>query len=134
MPHRVGSVCVLAHRSPCLPGGPSAVVADGASDIDYAQLFMVCRSSRRFSRCVSSNGDPPDPRLLAIGLRIRALREERQLSLEELAHRSDLSFRGLIYIEHGRRNPGVLTLLKIADGLEVSPAALFDTSAADSAR
>jgi transcriptional regulator with XRE-family HTH domain len=75
---------------------------------------------------VSSNGDPPDPRLLAIGLRIRALREERQLSLEELAHRSDLSFRGLIYIEHGRRNPGVLTLLKIAEGLGVLPAALFD--------
>lgn len=61
-----------------------------------------------------------------MGLRIRALREQQQLSLEELAHRSDLSFRGLIYIEHGRRNAGVLTLLKIADGLGVPPAALFE--------
>ncbi|MFF2469811.1 helix-turn-helix domain-containing protein, partial [Streptomyces mirabilis] len=35
--------------------------------------------------------------------------------------RSGLSFRGLIYIEHGRRNPGVLTILDIAKGLEVQP-------------
>ena len=55
------------------------------------------------------------------------MREERKLSLEELAHLSDMSFRGLIYIEHGRRNAGVLTILKIADGLGVSPARLFDT-------
>jgi len=67
-------------------------------------------------------------------MRIRALREQRSLSLEELAHRSDLSFRGLIYIEHGRRNASVLTLLKIADGLEVSPGALFDTGEADPLR
>jgi transcriptional regulator with XRE-family HTH domain len=54
------------------------------------------------------------------------LREEREPTLEELADLSELSFRGLIYIEHGRRNAGVLTLLKIADGLAVSPAALFE--------
>ncbi|MBS2548997.1 helix-turn-helix transcriptional regulator [Catenulispora sp. NL8] len=78
---------------------------------------------------MSSAGEPPDPRLLALGLRIRKLRDARQLSLEELAHLSDLSFRGLIYIEHGRRNPGVLTLLKIADGLGVLPQGLFDDEA-----
>ena len=78
---------------------------------------------------MSSAGEPPDPRLLALGLRIRKLRDARQLSLEELAHLSDLSFRGLIYIEHGRRNPGVLTLLKIADGLGVLPQDLFDDEA-----
>ncbi|WP_228555888.1 helix-turn-helix domain-containing protein [Catenulispora pinisilvae] len=86
---------------------------------------MVLRSLRRFSRHVSSTGDSPEPRLLKLGLRIRQLREEQDLSLEELAHRSDLSFRGLIYIEHGRRNAGVPTLLKIADGLGISPADLF---------
>ncbi|WP_223297248.1 helix-turn-helix domain-containing protein [Catenulispora acidiphila] len=78
---------------------------------------------------MSSADDPPDPRLLALGLRIRTLREARQLSLEELAHLSDMSFRGLIYIEHGRRNAGVLTLLKIAEGLRVSPKDLFDGEA-----
>lgn len=81
---------------------------------------------------MSSAGDSPDPRLLALGLRIRKLREARQLSLEELAHLSDLSFRGLIYIEHGRRNAGVLTLLKIAEGLGVSPKDLFDDDVRES--
>jgi transcriptional regulator with XRE-family HTH domain len=64
-------------------------------------------------------------------MRIRRLREERDLSLEELAERSELSFRGLIYIEHGRRNAGVLTLLKIADGLGVAPARLFEDTQPD---
>ncbi|MET9973081.1 helix-turn-helix transcriptional regulator [Streptomyces sp. NPDC006356] len=43
-------------------------------------------------------------------MQIRRLREERGYSLEELAERSGLSFRGLIYIEHGQRSPSVLTL------------------------
>ncbi|MGW5335162.1 helix-turn-helix domain-containing protein [Streptomyces bauhiniae] len=37
-------------------------------------------------------------------MQIRRLREERGYSLEELAERSGLSFRGLIYIEHGQRS------------------------------
>lgn len=68
----------------------------------------------------------PDPRLVSLGVQIRRLREERGYSLEQLAERSGLSFRGLIYIEHGRRNPGVLTILGIASGLNVAPARLFD--------
>jgi transcriptional regulator with XRE-family HTH domain len=37
-----------------------------------------------------------------------------------------LSFRGLIYIEHGRRNPSVLTILRIASGLDTAPGRLLD--------
>ncbi|MFF5147545.1 helix-turn-helix domain-containing protein [Streptomyces sp. NPDC013157] len=59
-------------------------------------------------------------------MQIRRLREERGYSLEQLAERSGLSFRGLIYIEHGRRNPSVLTILSIASGLNVAPAQLFE--------
>lgn len=72
------------------------------------------------------NSPPPDARLHAFGLNIRRLRERHGLSLEELAERAELSFRGLIYIEHGRRNAGLLTVLKIADGLGVRPMELFD--------
>lgn len=77
-------------------------------------------------RSVSSSSPPPDPRLHAFGLNIRRLREQKGLSLEELAERAELSFRGLVYIEHGRRNAGVLTIFKIADGLELPAGALFD--------
>ncbi|WP_405731203.1 helix-turn-helix domain-containing protein [Streptomyces sp. NBC_01537] len=87
---------------------------------------MVLVLLRRSSRRVSESQSLPDPRLLSIGMQIRRLREERGYSLEQLAERSGLSFRGLIYIEHGRRNPSVLTLLRIASGLEVSPGRLFD--------
>ncbi|MBV7668634.1 helix-turn-helix domain-containing protein [Streptomyces halstedii] len=73
---------------------------------------------------MSTSSDPPDPRLLLLGLHIRRLREERGLSLEELAELSGLSFRGLVYVEHGRRNAGVLTLLQIAEGLQVAPSRL----------
>lgn len=56
---------------------------------------------------------------------MRRLREDRGLSVEELADRSELSFRGLLYIEHGRRNPGLLTVFKIAEGLGIGVAELF---------
>jgi transcriptional regulator with XRE-family HTH domain len=59
-------------------------------------------------------------------MQIRRLREERGYSLEELAERSGLSFRGLIYIEHGQRSPSVLTLLDIASGLDVEPGELIN--------
>jgi transcriptional regulator with XRE-family HTH domain len=74
----------------------------------------------------SASPDLPDPQLLAIGMQIRRLREERGYSLEQLAERSGLSFRGLIYIEHGQRNASVLTLLQVASGLDVQPSRLFD--------
>ena len=61
-----------------------------------------------------------------MGMQIRRLREERGYSLEQLAERSGLSFRGLIYIEHGRRNPSVLTILRIASGLDTAPGRLLD--------
>lgn len=48
------------------------------------------------------------------------------MSLEELAERAELSFRGLIYIEHGRRNAGLLTVFKLADGLGLRPSQLLE--------
>ncbi|MFJ7098134.1 helix-turn-helix domain-containing protein [Streptomyces mirabilis] len=59
-------------------------------------------------------------------MQIRRLREERDYSLEQLAERSGLSFRGLIYIEHGKRNPSVLTLVDIAAALDVAPGELIN--------
>jgi transcriptional regulator with XRE-family HTH domain len=59
-------------------------------------------------------------------MQLRRLREERGYSLEELAERSGLSFRGLIYIEHGKRNPSALTLVDIAAALGVAPGELIN--------
>ncbi|MGW9398691.1 helix-turn-helix domain-containing protein [Streptomyces sp. NPDC055642] len=64
-------------------------------------------------------------------MHLRRLREAQGLTLEELADRSGMSFRGLVYIEHGRRNPSLATLLNLARGLRISPSSLlsiFDDS------
>ena len=47
------------------------------------------------------------------------------MTLEELAAGSGLSFRGVAYIEHGRRNPSLTTLLNLARGLNIAPAGLM---------
>jgi transcriptional regulator with XRE-family HTH domain len=69
---------------------------------------------------VPAKGDSPQPELLNLGLRIRDERERRGMSAEALAEASGLSVRGLLYIEHGRRNPSYLTLLALVDALGIS--------------
>ncbi len=62
----------------------------------------------------------PDPLALAVGQRIRALREERGLTQEKLAYESDVKSKGhLSSIEAGLVMPTIATLKVIADGLDV---------------
>ncbi|MFF9217424.1 helix-turn-helix domain-containing protein [Streptomyces viridosporus] len=58
-------------------------------------------------------------------MHLRQLREEKGLTLEELAEISGMSFRGIIYIEHGRRNPSLTTILALARGLQIAPSSLL---------
>ena len=71
--------------------------------------------------------------LLAFGMHVRRLREARGMSAEDLAARSGMSFRGVIYIEHGRRNPSLTSVLNLARGLEAAPSALMSIFDATSA-
>ncbi|MET7810533.1 helix-turn-helix transcriptional regulator [Streptomyces sp. NPDC005395] len=58
-------------------------------------------------------------------MHLRRIREDRGMTLEELAAYSDLSFRGVVYIEHGQRNPSLTTLINLARGLHVQPSRLL---------
>ncbi|WP_328560425.1 helix-turn-helix transcriptional regulator [Streptomyces coelicoflavus] len=58
-------------------------------------------------------------------MHLRRLREAQELTLEELAERSAMSFRGVVYIEHGHRNPSLTTLLNLARGLQIPPSVLL---------
>ncbi|MEZ4297958.1 MAG: shikimate kinase [Polyangiaceae bacterium] len=62
---------------------------------------------------------PPriDPRLLALGDRVRARRKEMALTLRELSERSGVSERFLVSLEGGRANVSVARLFEIADAL-----------------
>lgn len=60
------------------------------------------------------------PALVALGVAIRQTRLEKQLSQEELAHRSAIDRSYMSSIERGQQNPGIVSLLRIADALEIS--------------
>ncbi len=65
-----------------------------------------------------------DPRI-AFGQRIRKLRHAKGLTLEKLSELSGLHATYLGEIERGIRNPGVISIVRIARGLGTTPAELF---------
>ena len=64
--------------------------------------------------------------LIRLGIRIRRLREQAEISQENLGYLSGLHRTYVGAIERGERNPSVLSLKKIADALKVSVGDLFD--------
>ncbi len=60
-----------------------------------------------------------------IGMRIRYLRKQRKISIEELSFRSNINRNYLGDLERGKRNPTLLILEKIARGLEITLEELF---------
>ena len=54
-----------------------------------------------------------------IGLRIRSIREDKNLSIMDLADMLDIEYNNLIRIEKGRTNPTIITLYKIGQALNV---------------
>ena len=62
----------------------------------------------------------PHPLALAIGARVRTLRQERSLTAERLAYQSEVSSKGYLSdIEHGLALPSLETLQALAQVLEV---------------
>jgi len=66
----------------------------------------------------------PDPCCMAFGRRLRALRQERGLSQEQLAHLAGLDRTYVSSCEAGRRNATIKTLERLATALEIDPSAL----------
>lgn len=64
--------------------------------------------------------------LIRLGLRIRNLRENANISQEALGQIAGLHRTYIGAIERGERNPSVLSLQKIANALNVTVGALFD--------
>jgi transcriptional regulator with XRE-family HTH domain len=66
--------------------------------------------------------DEPDSLSLAVGERIRALRTEEGMTIEQLAEQSETGSKGhLSNIERGLVRPNINTLKQVADGLGVKP-------------
>jgi transcriptional regulator with XRE-family HTH domain len=69
---------------------------------------------------------PADPRII-FGKRVRALRLERRLSQEKLAELADLHRNYVGGVERGERNVSLLNIVKLAEGLKIRTAKLFET-------
>jgi transcriptional regulator with XRE-family HTH domain len=63
--------------------------------------------------------------LLYIIEKIKSIRIKKGVSQMELSLRSNLSQSFIANIEKGKKQPSVLTLIKIADALEVNPQDFF---------
>lgn len=82
---------------------------------------------RTYGHRVSAGGvKRVDPHLLAFGNTVRALRKERQLSQEQLAHLAGMHRTIVGFIERGDREVGISKLWPLAEALQVPVAALFD--------
>ncbi|MCV0334561.1 helix-turn-helix transcriptional regulator [Microbacterium sp.] len=66
----------------------------------------------------------PSPRV-ALGARVRELREALTLSQEAFAHKAGLDRTYVSGVERGRRNPTLDVLYRLADALEVEVRDLF---------
>ena len=64
--------------------------------------------------------------LKKLGKRVAVLRKERGLSQDKLYLASGLSRRTIFFIESGRSNPKVTTILKIAKTLNIPPSEIID--------
>jgi transcriptional regulator with XRE-family HTH domain len=83
------------------------------------------RKRRRFSSVFA----PPvtaQAGQINVGEKLRALREERQLTLRALADVSGLNVNTLSLIENGKSSPSVNTLQQIAQALDVPMVAFFE--------
>lgn len=61
-----------------------------------------------------------------IGLKIRNIREGKNLSIMDLADMLDIEYNNLIRIEKGRTNPTIITLYKIGQALNVKLPEIVD--------
>jgi transcriptional regulator with XRE-family HTH domain len=61
-----------------------------------------------------------------LGANLRQLRDERELTQEELSARSGVQAGEISRIEAGKRDPRVSTVLKLAKALRIAPGRLLD--------
>lgn len=74
-----------------------------------------------------------DPLYQMFGSRVRALRERKNVTQEELGRRIDLSRTSIVNIEKGRQRVLLHQVVEIADALDAKPAELLPKASAEKA-
>ncbi|MFM0487355.1 helix-turn-helix domain-containing protein [Paraburkholderia graminis] len=82
-------------------------------------------TERKPVAAVKPVADERNPICRAVGKRIKLLRIERDLSQEDLSHEANIGRAAVSAIENGTSNPTLLTLVALANVLDVSLGELF---------
>ena len=80
----------------------------------------------------SPDGELTGEFLAQVGARIRAVRTERSLTVQQLADRAGISRRLLTQIELGQANPSLVTVTRIARQLDTEFTSLLQTTTTES--
>jgi transcriptional regulator with XRE-family HTH domain len=70
------------------------------------------------------NKGKPDPRLKEFGKNLKRIRTEKKLSLRELSQNCNIDFSDIGKYERGEVNATYITIIELANALEVEPADL----------
>lgn len=73
----------------------------------------------------TNSGNPANPFLMALGNRVRRLRERNSKTRKALASSTGISERHLANLEYGEGNVSILVLMQIAEALKCPPAQLI---------
>jgi len=111
-----------AERSPDLP---TVVRVAHAVEVAPAALLkgVGLRNSVRGPR---HTPDPSDTPAIVFGVNLRWARLRAEISQEALALKADVGRAAISVFEHGRRDPNLRTILKLAKALEVPPSMLLN--------
>jgi GGDEF domain-containing protein/DNA-binding XRE family transcriptional regulator len=108
-----------------------AGIIDATSVIGAADRALYRASRRGGGRIVSTRLRPPAPPdgqiTQRFGQRVRELRNELGISMEELARRSGLHRTYIAGVESGHRHPTLRNIVKLAAGLGRSPADVLES-------
>jgi transcriptional regulator with XRE-family HTH domain len=113
-----------AERSPDLP-----TVVKVAHAVNVAPAALLKGLSADGAASVRGPRHTPDPNATAairFGANLRWARQRVGISQEALALKAEVDRAAISVFEHGRRDPNLRTILKLARALEVPPAVLLN--------
>jgi transcriptional regulator with XRE-family HTH domain len=111
-----------AERSPDLP---TVVRVAHAVGVTPAALLKDVGEGDSRVRGPRHDADTDGSPAAHFGINLRWGRERAELSQEALALKADVDRAAISVFEHGRRDPNLLTLLKLARAMEIPPAVLL---------
>jgi len=111
----------------------ATILSYSALEVQFIESTQWCQGDPPVTRGVDRAGSDYASREAAtlneaLGRRIRSMRLERSLTLEEVAARSACSVGSLSQIERGIGNPSFNTLVKISHALNISVGRLLETT------